>query len=225
MNQLPHLQRSLFAAVLAAAVLAGCASNKGGATNSTFDFGPAGAPAAGAPAAGAPALAATAHMAAARPSLPALVVTDVTGPAALDSERMYYRLNYADATEARTYANSRWSANPLQMVTQRFKTRLAQSGIKVLSTTDAAAGIPILRVDVDDFVHAFSSATASEGQLLLRASLFDGHTLVDQKTFSRRTPANSADAAGGARALAASTDAVAADIAAWLATLELPRKR
>jgi cholesterol transport system auxiliary component len=218
MNTSQHLQRSLFAAILAAAVLAGCASTKGGPTNSTFDFGPAGVPAAGVPAGAVP-------VAAVRATLPALVVTDVTGPAALDSERIYYRLTYADATEARTYANSRWSANPLNMVTQRFKTRLAQSGIKVLSTTDAAAGIPLLRVEVDDFVHGFSSATQSEGQLLLRASLFDGNTLVDQKTFSRSTPARSADAAGGARALAASTDAVAADIAAWLATLDLPRKR
>jgi cholesterol transport system auxiliary component len=210
----PRLQRSLIAAVLGAAVLAGCASSKGGATNSAFDFGSAGVPAAGAQ-----------QAAAAQPRLPALVVADVTGPAALDGERMYYRLNYADATEARTYANSRWSSPPLQMVTQRVKTRLAQSGTKVLSQTDAAAGIPTLRIDVDDFVHGFSSATQSEGQLQLRASLFDGHTLVDQKTFSRSTPANSADAAGGARALAASTDAVAAGIGAWLATLDLPRKR
>jgi cholesterol transport system auxiliary component len=204
----PRLERSLFAAVLAAAVLAGCASTKGGATNTTFDFGSVGVPAA-----------------AAQPRLAALVVADVTGPAALDGERMYYRLNYADATQARTYANSRWGSPPLQMVTQRVKTRLAQSGMKVLSQTDAAAGIPTLRIDVDDFVHGFSSATQSQGQLQLRASLFDGHTLVDQQTFSRSTPANSADAAGGARALAASTDAVSADIAAWLATLDLPRKR
>jgi cholesterol transport system auxiliary component len=211
--KLQHLQQPLFAALLAATVLAGCASNRGGpSSNATFDFGPVGAPAG------------AVQAAAARPTLPALVVTDVTGPAALDSERMYYRLNYADPTQARTYANSRWSSNPLHMVTQRFKTRLAQSGIKVLSQTDAAAGIPILRIDVDDFVHGFSSASQSEGQLLLRASVFNGNTLVDQKTFSRSTPANSADAAGGARALAATTDAVAADIAAWLATLDVSRR-
>jgi cholesterol transport system auxiliary component len=211
---LPHLPRPLsaaLAAVLAAALLAGCSTNKAASTNSSFDFGPAAGT--------------VAPQARPNQGLAALVVSDVTGPAALDSERMYYRLTYANATEARTYAQSRWSSNPLQMVTQRFKTRLSQAGIKVLSTTDAAAGIPILRVDVDDFVHGFSSATQSQGHVLLRASLFDGHTLIDQKTFSRSTPASSADAAGGARALAASTDAVAADIAAWLATLDLPRKR
>jgi cholesterol transport system auxiliary component len=202
----------LAAACCAALVLAGCASSKGGPTNTLFDFGQAAGPVAAAPPAADP-----------QAPLPALVVTDATGPAALDSERMFYRLNYADGTQARTYANSRWSSNPLQMVTQRFRTRLAQSGVKVLSETDAALGVPILRVEVDDFVHAFSSASQSEGQLMLRASLFQGHSLVDQKTFVRNTPAG-LDAAGGARALAASTDAVAADIAAWLATLDLRKK-
>jgi hypothetical protein len=70
-----------------------------------------------------------------RPPAPigAIVVTDVTGSSALDNERMFYRLSYADALQARTYANSRWTANPLQMMTQRLKTRIAQSGAKVLS--------------------------------------------------------------------------------------------
>jgi cholesterol transport system auxiliary component len=96
--------------------------------------------------------------------------------------------------------------------------------MKVLSATDASTGVPLLRVEVDDFVHAFSSAGQSEGQLTLRASLFSDHRLLDQRTFTRTTPAPSADAAGGARALAASLDAVAADIQAWLATVDT-RKR
>lgn len=197
----------LLAAAIAAAILAGCASSKS-PQNAMFDLGPA---APGAAAAG-------------QPPLPALVVTDATGPAALDSERMFYRLNYADALQARTYANSRWSTNPLSMLTQRLKVRIAQSGSKVLSPTDASTGIPILRVEVDDFIHAFSSASQSEGQVVLRASLFHGHKLVDQKTFTRTTGARSADAAGGARALADSTDAVAGDIVAWLAALNLNKQ-
>jgi cholesterol transport system auxiliary component len=200
-------------AVLAAAglLLAGCASQKG-EPNTQFDFGPA------------------APLATAQPAqsgqdpLAAIVVTDVTGSSALDNERMFYRLSYADALQARSYANSRWTANPLQMMTQRLKTRIAQSGTKVLSETDASNGIPILRVDVDEFVHNFRSAAQSEGQVALRASVFQGHVLVDQRSFARSTTANSADAAGGARALAASTDAIAADIVAWLGTLKLTRR-
>ncbi|WP_229408763.1 ABC-type transport auxiliary lipoprotein family protein [Massilia yuzhufengensis] len=202
-----HPLRSFIALAVSACILAGCASNKAH-ESTTYDFGPA---------------AATGQQAAATP-VAALVVMDATGPAALENERMYYRLNYADALQARTYANSRWASNPLQMVTQRFKTRLAQSGMKVLSATDASTGVPLLRVEVDDFVHAFSGVAQSEGYLTLRASLFNDHKLVDQRTFTRSTPAPSADAPGGARALAGSTDAVAADILAWLATVDT-RKR
>jgi cholesterol transport system auxiliary component len=199
-------------AVLAAAglLLAGCASQKG-EPNTQFDFGPA-----------APLAAAQAQPV--QDPLAAIVVTDVTGSSALDNERMFYRLSYADALQARSYANSRWTANPLQMMTQRLKTRIAQSGTKVLSETDASNGIPILRVDVDEFVHDFRSAAQSEGQVALRASVFQGHVLVDQRSFSRSTAANTLDAAGGARALAASTDAIAADIVAWLGTLKLTRR-
>ena len=200
------LQRLMFiATVAAAAQLAGCASSKG-APNTIYDFGPARAPA---------------SVAATTPSglLTSLVVTDVTGSSAYDSERIYYRLNYSDPLQARSYANSRWSTTPLQMLTQRFKTRIAQTGAKVLSTTDASTGVAILRIDVDDFIHTFTGVAQSEGEISIRASVFQGRVLVDQKSFRRTSPAATADAAGGAAALAASTDAVAADIVAWLATL------
>lgn len=206
LNTTPH--RLLGAAVLALAV-AGCASNgKTTGANTQFDFGPLGAPAA--PVAQAP--------------VAAVIVMDATGSPTFENERMLYRLNYNDPLQARTYANSRWSANPLLLVTQRLKSRLAQAGVKVLSATDSSNNIPILRIEVDDFSHAFASTTASAGQLVLRASLFNDHTLRDQRTFTRVTPATSADAAGGARALAASTDAVAADLVTWLAGFD-NRKR
>lgn len=196
----PIPTRRLMALMLGTALLlAGCASDKP-ASNTMFDFGPA-----------------TPAAASAAP-IGAVVVADVTGSAALDGERMYYRLAYADALEARSYANSRWAATPLQLITQRIKVRLAQSGAKVLSATDASNGVPLLRIEVDDFNHTFDSATASHGDLALRASLFRGHTLVDQKTFRRSTSAG-ANAASGAAALAASTDAVAADILLWLGAL------
>jgi cholesterol transport system auxiliary component len=199
-----YLSRLPVAAI--AAVLAGCASHKG-PPDAVFDFGAA------EPRASASII---------RTAMPAraLVVPDATGSAVLESERMLYRLNYADALQARAYANSKWNTSPLEMVTQRIKTRLAQAGAQVLQPTDASTGVPILRIEVDDFIHAFSSASQSEGQVIVRATLFQGHALVDQQTFTRRMPAPSSDAAGGARALAGSTDAVADDIAAWLARLD-----
>jgi cholesterol transport system auxiliary component len=204
------LKHRLIALAAAALLVTGCASQKGEPTTQ-FDFGPA-----------MPPVAAAQAQAVAAP-IGAIVVTDVTGSSALESERMFYRLSYADALQARSYANSRWTANPLQMMTQRLKTRIAQSGAKVLSETDASSGIPILRIDVDEFIHNFSGVAQSEGQVALRASVFQGHALVDQRSFARTT-AGGADAAGGARALAASTDAIAADIVAWLGTLNLNRR-
>ncbi|WP_229459402.1 ABC-type transport auxiliary lipoprotein family protein [Massilia cavernae] len=212
MNHTTHhtLARLLMAATLGAAVLlAGCSSTSRNPGNATYDFGPATAPV--------PTTAAFAP-------LPAVVVTDITGVAALDSERMFYRLNYADPLRTRSYANSRWASTPLSMVTQRIKSRIAQSGAKVLTPTDASTGVPILRMEIDDFTHAFDSQAQSFGQIVLRASLFQGHKLIDQRTFDRKTSAGSADAGGGASALAAATDAAAADMIAWLATLQVPRQ-
>jgi cholesterol transport system auxiliary component len=63
--------------------------------------------------------------------------------------------------------------------------------VKVLSTTDAAASTTVLRMEVEDFAQNFDSATSSKG-VLVRASVFRNHRLVEQKTFSssvaRRAP-------------------------------------
>ncbi len=201
---IPSIRRIFTLAALLS--LAACASKA--PAPAVYDFGPLPA----APVA-ATATAAVAGMP------PALVVADVSGPASLDSNHMVYRLLYADAQQARPYAHNNWSVTPLQLISQRLKGRIAQAGVKVVATTDAAVGLPLLRLEADDFSQHFDSATHSTGQVSLRASLFRNHKLVDQRTFTRGTEAPSADAAGGARALAASTDAIAADIVAWLNTL------
>jgi len=197
-----HAIRTRIAVASMAILLGACASK--GPTTAQYDFGPL-------PAAAAPAAA---------PASPiAIIIADVGGPASLDSERMYYRLLYADARQSRPYAYNQWTSTPLQLLTQRMKARIAQAGVKVLSTTDAAASTNLLRMEVEDFTQNFDSAASSSGTVRLRASVFRSHKLVDQKTFSRSAPAPSADAAGGARALADASDAVAADVLAWLAAL------
>ena len=192
--------RNRFAFAALAVLLGACASK--GPTPAHFDFGPL-----------------PQQVTTATSSVGPLIVADVSGPASLDTERMQYRLLYADARQSRPYAYNQWTATPLQLMTQRLKARIAQSGVKVLSTTDAATGAMLLRTELDDFAQNFDTATASHGTISLRASVFRAHKLVDQKTFSRSAPAPSADAAGGARALADAADALSADVLAWLATL------
>jgi cholesterol transport system auxiliary component len=204
----PSSLRGAAVAIACSFVLAGCASNKG-VPNTIYDFG---APSAGATTPTQPS------------SLPAIVVMDATGPAALDNERMFYRLNYADPLQARTYAGSRWSGTPLALATQRIKVRLSQAGVTVLSATDAANRVPILRIEIDDFVHTFASTSQSEGQIMLRASVFTDHRLVGQRSFAHNAPAPSQDAAGGVTALATGTDRIAAEINTWLSSLDLQGK-
>lgn len=193
------------AAIAVAAVLLGACASKGPA-NANYDFGPlpAGPAARQAPLAG---------------GIDAIIVADATGPASLDSERMQYRLLYADARQSRPYAYNQWTGTPLQLLTQRMKSRIAQAGVKVLSTSDAATSVNLLRMEVDDFTQNFETATQSSGNISMRASVFREHRLLDQKTFARSAPAPSADAAGGARALADASDALADDVLAWLAGL------
>lgn len=195
-------------ALTVAMTLGGCATASRSPAMASYDFGPLPAIAAGT----------------AQPPLPALIVADVSGPAWLDHQVMAYRLLYSDPLRARPYASSRWSTTPLQLLSQRMKSRAAQSGVKVLSITDAAADVPLLRIEADDFSQNFDSATHSSGQLTLRASLFQGRKLIDQKTFSRTSAAATADAAGGVRALASATDAAASDIIDWLGAMPLRKE-
>lgn len=199
-------------------LLAGCAGNASVPT--LYDFGPL---TPNLPHSANPADASAAPLA--RPAaaaLPTLVVTDAVGPSWLDSQRMYYRLLYADAQQSRPYAHNHWSATPLQLLSARIKSRIAQAGVKVLSATDASAGETLLRIEVEDFSQSFDTPASSSAQLTLRASLLRQHRLLDQRSFSRRLASASADAPGGAQALARAADAVAADILGWL-TVQPPQ--
>ncbi|SFH01282.1 cholesterol transport system auxiliary component [Duganella sp. CF458] len=215
------MKNNILLIAVVTAALAGCASK--GPQPTSYDFGPMGAPLAAASLA--PVLAGTngnngtSGAGGLATGIQALVVSDVNGPASLDTQRMFYRLMYADARQSRPYAYNNWSVTPLQLLSQRLKARIAQSGVKVVSTSDAAGGLPLLRLEADEFSQNFDTATQSSASVVLRASLFRNHKLVDQRTFSRTARAPSADAAGGASALAESTDGIAADILAWLATM------
>lgn len=160
-----------------------------------------------------------ARPASAAPALPAISVAEISTPSWLDRPLMYYRLNYQNDQQPRAYAHSRWSMPPAQLLAQRLKVHIAQAGGVVLSASDGALNVPVLRIEADDFTQTFDAPEQSVGRVALRASLFKGRVLVAQKSFSSQTPAASADARGGARALAAASDAAIADMMQWLASL------
>jgi cholesterol transport system auxiliary component len=155
--------------------------------------------------------------------LPAISVADIQSPAWMDSQRMYYRLSYANDLQPRPYSGSRWTMPPAQLFAQRLKSGLARAGGVVVSASDGAINLPILHLEADDFSQTFESPGQSTVHVAIRASLFDGRVLRAQKLFVKQLPAGSADAQGGAAALAAASDAIISEVGAWLATLP-PKK-
>lgn len=202
MNRTPLVALALVCSVL----LGGCASTPESAA--LYDLGPLRAPQN-------PQIAAGTSSA----RLPAISLGEVQAPAWLDSQSMYYRLNYANDQQPKPYASSKWTMSPAQLFAQRLKSRLVQAGGVVVPASDGAVNLPILRIEADDFSQVFDSASQSSAQVAIRASLFDGRILRSQKMFIRQTPAASADARGGAAALAQTSDAIIDDMAVWLANL------
>jgi cholesterol transport system auxiliary component len=183
---------------LLALMLAGCSITKPPTSATLFDLGPlrtSGPPPA---------------------KLPSISVAEIQAPNWLDRDSIYFRLTYVNEQQPRPYASSRWTMAPASLFGQRLKSQIALAGGVVLSATDGAANIPLLRLEADDFTQTFTTPEASFAQVAMRASLFNGRTLVTQKTFVRQSPAPTADAPGGVRALADASDAVIADIIAWL---------
>jgi cholesterol transport system auxiliary component len=150
------------------------------------------------------------------PVLSPVRVAEVNAPAWLDSTQMIYRLAYSNDQQLRSYAHSRWAMPPARLFEQRLKARIAQAGGVVVSALDGAANLPTVRIDAEDFSQVFDHPTHGNAQVTVRASLMHGSRLTAQKTFVRHYPAPSADARGGAAALAAASDAVITDMMLWL---------
>jgi cholesterol transport system auxiliary component len=152
-------------------------------------------------------------------TMPAIKMLDVTAPPTLASDKLIYRLNYADAQQTASYANSHWTMEPSELLTQRLRNALSQRGT-VLSGSDGVTA-PVLRVDLTEFEQIFDSQTQSHGAVTARATLTQGGKVLSQRTFMASAPARSADAIGGAGALAAASDDLVGQIAAWLGTQPL----
>ncbi|MFS2036590.1 ABC-type transport auxiliary lipoprotein family protein [Polaromonas sp. CT11-55] len=204
----------LLCALLAALALAGCSGLPDKPTRATmYDFGP-----------GPTTTLPTTRQA----PLPPLALDDVSTPGgALDNMAVLYRLGYADTQQLRPYSQARWSMPPAQLVRQRVREQLGQrravfnAGASVALNRSQNAVLPLLlRLDLEEFSHLFSSPTDSVGLIRLRATLLEitpaGEKLVGQRNVIVQRPALSSDAPGGVQALTAATDAAIAEIDQWL---------
>ncbi|MFZ6654306.1 ABC-type transport auxiliary lipoprotein family protein [Undibacterium sp. TJN19] len=188
-------------------ILSACAGNPA-VQRQQYDFGPTPTPVTSAPSAQAK----TGFQ---------IGLAEVTVPAALDSSAMLYRLQYDNVQQLKAYTLHRWSMTPADLLSQRLKARLMANGNEVLANTAGAVNLPVLRIDLDEFSQIFSSASQSQAQINLRASVIKAGKLIAQKSFQQQVAATSADAPGGARAMQEATDASINELQLWLAGLPL----
>lgn len=162
--------------------------------------------------------------------LPTLALAEFEANARLDGTQILYRLGYADMNELRPYGQSRWSLPPAQLLRQRLRDTLSERRM-VLGPEESATiargkgEVPdTLRISLDEFSHYFDSPGTSTGLVRLRATLIrsasGGDRVLGQRLFTVRTPAPSADAPGGVKALIASSDAAMAEVVQWVDQLQ-----
>ena len=200
----------LFLSVL---VLAGCALPDKPTRATMYDFGPGQL---------------TTQPTTRQAPLPPLAIDEITtAGGALDNLAVLYRLGYADAQQLRPYAHARWSMPPAQLVRQRLLAQMGQrravfnAGSSVSLNRNQGSALPLrLRIELEEFSQLFSAPDASVGLIRLRATLVDitpaGEKLLGQRSVVVQSPASSADAPGGVRALTAATDAAIEELDQWL---------
>jgi cholesterol transport system auxiliary component len=149
-----------------------------------------------------------------------------SAPASSRRTAMYFRLGYADAQQLRPYGMARWSMSPPQLVMQQMRETLGQRRALLTAGEGPAVNrllgkLPnVLRVELEEFSQLFQSPTASTGLVRLRATLVDvtpgGEKLIAQRSVIVQKPASTADAPGGAKALADATASAVEELSQWL---------
>lgn len=152
-----------------------------------------------------------------------LQVRRIEVPAWLAAEAMWYRLEYRDADNPASYTLSDWIAPPATLLEPILQRALAASGRwrAVLGPANPANADDRLHIRLDDFSQHFRQPGQSSGVIDATVTLLDatdGH-VVAQRHFRIEASAPSADAAGGAKALAAASHDFAAQLVAWLGSL------
>src|SRR5207247_1876274 len=105
---------------------------------------------------------------------------------------------YVDGMRTLTYAYAHWIAPPAELVGQRLRQRLAESG--------AAAGIGSAReldIELEEYVQVFETPAQSFGRVTVHVRLSGSST--EEASFTEQVAAQTPDAAGGVRALVAAT--------------------
>ncbi|MFZ6864350.1 ABC-type transport auxiliary lipoprotein family protein [Undibacterium sp. Ji67W] len=146
-------------------------------------------------------------------------LADIQVVPALDSNAMWYRLQYDNAQQLKAYAQARWSMPPAQLLAQRLKMQMLASGTQIISPSDGITAQPVLHIELDEFSQVFTTSANSHAQINARAVLSKGKIILAQRSFSVQSPSKTADASGGARAMLEASDALIGEMQQWLSQL------
>lgn len=146
---------------------------------------------------------------------PALVPAqlEVRAPSWLDNSAMQYRLAYRDPTRRHAYSESRWVAEPDEMLAVALDRALRRG------TTEGQCR---LRLQLDEFVQVFDKADSARAEIRVRAALLPrrGDHALAETDLSIDAPAPTADAGGGVRAHREALRRLAVALGAWLTGLD-----
>lgn len=133
----------------------------------------------------------------------------------LASTAIQYRLAYAQPTRRQAYVESRWAAQPAQLVELALKRAVRTGG------EAGTSGACRLRVELDEFAQVFDEAAVSRGVVEARAFLLAPRSdqIVASRGFSLARPAPSADALGGVAALRGGVRQMGVELSDWLEAL------
>lgn len=141
---------------------------------------------------------------------PRIRIDAITAAESLNSNRIRYRLNYQNPAQVFTYTESRWAAQPVELL-------LAKA--RASSPASSQSGC-VLQLQLEVFDHVFDSPTASFGIIQFTALLKDKkpRKVIAHKQFQERVAASSADAKGGVAALNQASTAALAKALSWADT-------
>jgi cholesterol transport system auxiliary component len=146
-----------------------------------------------------------------------LIIPDVTQPRWIRTRDMFYRRDYEAPARPQRYTMSQWVATPGELVTLRLRQAVQSANSGFTLPASNGAGGYLLQVNLDEFTQAFSTPSASQCIVQLRAALWgaDGQTVAERE-FRLEIPAPTPDAGGAARCLAAAVDAESEQVVQWL---------
>lgn len=143
-------------------------------------------------------------------SLPApLRSVDISSSSWLASNAMYYRLAYADGNRREHYAESRWTAQPAELLGVRLERNLMGA------VATPGSFLCRLRLELDDLTQVFDQPGSSRLLLEARATLYGTQqTVLARRSLSLSRPAG-ADARSGVAASGAVVDTLSRELQAW----------